>query len=261
VLAWWHRIEGNNRQATSAFRKALELDPFHARIVTGSLEHFRLTGDREMTTRLFERLAQIAPETGEDTSLAEVSALGRLNNLVTRFVATADESIVEEYATELAKNIGQFAHPHAETLSRLRLMQFRHDMNGILDVTIEALPEALQWEHFLAYMVANDIVLAAQRLAGRSADAAATARRIIEAQRDYAHLFDPDSFLPGVRFAAAAIVTLEDKDTMRTLGDALFDVEGRLIDDYAVASHVAMSRLDLDRAVELILAQKARHPS
>ena len=60
VLAWWHRIEGNSEPATADFLKALELDPFHARIVTGSLEHFRSMGDQEMTNRLFERLAQIA---------------------------------------------------------------------------------------------------------------------------------------------------------------------------------------------------------
>ena len=261
VLAWWHRIEGNGGPATSAFLKALELDPFHARIVTGSLEHFRASGDQEMTTRLFERLAQIAPETGEDTSLAKVSAYGRLNNLMFRFVATADESFVETYEAELAKSAGKFEHPLQETLSNLRLMQFRHDLDAILDVSVETLPESLQWEHFFAYMVANGMVMAAQRIAGRSDDAEATARRIVEAQSEFARLFDPDAFLPGARLSASAIVTLGDEDMMRKIKSTLFDEQGNLVDDYEPASHVALSQLDLDKAVELILAQKARHAS
>lgn len=261
VLAWWHRIEGNDGPATSAFLKALELDPFHARIVTGSLEHFRSSGDQEMTNRLFERLAQIAPETGDDASLAEVSPYSKLNNLMFRFMATADESIVDAYAAELAKSAGEFEHPLLETLSRLRLMQFQHDMDGILDVRIETMPETLTWDHFFAYTVSNDMVLAAQRITGRPDDAEASALRIMEAQTEYAHLFDPDAPLPRIRFAAAALVTLDDRDKMRELGEALFDEEGRLNDDFLVVNYVALSRLDLDRAVELILAQKARHPS
>jgi TolB-like protein/tetratricopeptide (TPR) repeat protein len=261
VLAWWHRIEGNTAQATSAFLKALELDPFHARIVTGSLEHFRLIGDQEMTDRLFERLAQIAPETGDDAALAEVSPYGRLNNLMFRFIETADESVVEAYATELAKSTGQFEHPLLETVSRLRLMQFQHDTDGILDVSIETLPETLKWDYFFAYTVSNDIVMAAQRITGRPDDAKASARRIMEAQREYAHIFDADAPLTAIRYAAAAFVTLDDKDKMHELGEALFDEEGRFHDDYQVLNYVALSRLDLDRAVELILAQKAKHPS
>lgn len=261
VLAWWHRIEGNGRPATSAFLKALELDPFHARIVTGSLEHFRSSGDQEMTNRLFERLAQIAPATGDDASLAEVSPYGRLNNLMFRFIETADEAIVEAYATELAKSTGKFDHPLLETLSRLRLMQFQHDMDGILNARIETMPETLKWDYFFAYTVSNDIVLAAQRIAGRPDDAEASALRIIEAQTEYARLFDPDEPLPRIRFAAAAFVTLNDRDKMRELREALFDEEGRLVDDYLVSNYVALSQLDLDRAVELILAQKSRHPT
>jgi len=261
VLAWWHRIEGNGGPATSAFLKALELDPFHARIVTGSLEHFRSSGDQEMTNRLFERLAQIAPETGDDASLAEVSPYGRLNNLMFRFIATADESIVDAYATELEKSTGEFEHPLLETLSRLRLMQFRHDMDGILDARIETMPETQKWDYFFAYTVSNDLVLAAQRITGRPDDAEASALRIIEAQTAYARLFDPDAPLTRIRFAAAAFVTLDDREKIRELGEALFDEEGRLIDDYLIVNYVALSRLDLDRAVELLLEQKARHPT
>jgi TolB-like protein len=261
VLAWWHRIEGNINRATSAFHKALELDPFHARIVTGSLEHFRAAGDQEMTARLFERLAQIAPETGEDTSLAEVAVYGRLNNLMTKFLVTADEAVVEEYADELEKGSGQFEFPLTETVSRLRLMQFRHDMDGILDVSIDAMPEAPQWEEFFSYMVGNDLIMAAQSRAGRFDAAQATARRIIEGHREYTSLLDAGAPTHSIRFSAAAIAALDDEDMMRELLDALLDEEGNLIDGYPVVNYVALSRFDLDRGVELILAQKARHPS
>ena len=48
---------------------------------------------------------------------------------------------------------------------------------------------------------------------------------------------------------------------MRELEEALFDEEGRLNDEYLIVNYVALSRLDLDRAVELLLEQKARHPT
>jgi TolB-like protein len=261
VLAWWHRLEGDIERATSAFLKALELDPFHARIITGSLVHFRSTGDQEMTTRLFERLAQIAPETGEDTSLAEIPVYVRLNNLMTQFLATADESIVEEYADEFAKGIGRFEPPLTETLSRVRLLQFQHDMEGILDVSIDALPEVPQWEEFFAYVVGNDLVMAAQSRAGRFDDAEATALRIVEGHRKFTRLLDDGASSQVLRFTAAALAILDDEDMMRELLDALVDEEGNLLDSYPVLNYVALSRFDLDRSVELILAQKSRHPS
>jgi hypothetical protein len=105
------------------------------------------------------------------------------------------------------------------------------------------------------------MLLAAQRIAGRSTDAEVSALRIIEAQKEYARLFALGAPLSRIRFAAAAFVTLDDEDRMRELREALLDEDGGLVEDYQVSSYVALSRLDLDRAVELLLAQKAQHPS
>ncbi len=62
VLGWWYRIEGDMDSATPAFARALELDPLHTRIVMSSLIHFRLNGDEDMTSKLFERAELLAPE-------------------------------------------------------------------------------------------------------------------------------------------------------------------------------------------------------
>ncbi len=261
VLAWWYRIEGNMRLATPTFLEALELDPFHARIVAGSLFHFRLTGDQEMTDRLFERLAQIAPETGEDDSLAEVPALGRLDKLMTQFVATADESIVEAYETEFARSIGSFGHPVEETLSRARMMEFKHDVEGMANLSVGAPPETGVWDHVWGYILVNDLVLAAQRLAGRSDEAKATARRLVDLRRKYGQLSNLGAVAQIDRFTLAAHIELGNDDRLREIREWLLHEDGTLVDDYQVLSYVALSHLDLDRGVEFLLAQKAQHPS
>ncbi len=261
VLAWWYRIKGETSLATPAFLKALELDPLHARIVAGSLEHFRSLGDREMATRLFERLTQIAPETGKDKTLVEISSFARFNNLIAQFGETADESIIESYAAEFTKATGTFDFQIEETWSKVLLMQLQNDLDGLLNLKIGALPENPDWAQVLPYFLANDVVLAAQRLAGRSEDAAATAMRMLDARMNGgSHLHFPDFSLID-HFTVAAHVTLADEDKISEMRRSLLNEEGGLVNDYLVSSYISLSRLDLDRAVELLLAQKAQHPA
>jgi TolB-like protein/cytochrome c-type biogenesis protein CcmH/NrfG len=226
VLAWWYRIEGDDRVATPHFHKALELDPFHARIVSGSLEHFRLLGDQEMTAQLFERLAQIAPEKGDDETLGEISAFSRLSNLMVQFGETADESIIEKYAVEFANSTSAFNTETEEVLSRLRLMQFQNDLVGTAEVDVGPLPENAIFPELFNYFVANEMVLSAQRLAGRSDDAAATASRILDARRRVAALHDSRDIAIFDRFSVLAHVTLNNEDRIREIQLSMLNEDG-----------------------------------
>jgi hypothetical protein len=104
-------------------------------------------------------------------------------------------------------------------------------------------------------------VLAAQRLAGRSEDAAATAMRTLDARMNGGSLLHSTDFGLIDRFTVAAHVTLADEDKISEMRRSLLNEEGGLVDDYQVSSYIGLSRLDLDRAVELLLAQKAQHPA
>ena len=261
VLAWWHRIEGDDSAATRCFLKALELDPFHANIVAGALEHFRLTGDEQMTARLFERLAEIAPEKGDDESLGKISPRVKLDNLVFQFGETADEALIERYAATFENSIGSFEFEISEILTRLSLMMLQNDFRGILDTDVGAMPETSHPVELLLYFIANNVVLSAQLTAGQSDKAEVTARRMIEERaRAEARLKGlNDDFVDNFTMAAYALVGNE-KVVSRFL-NSRFDESGKLFDDYQMAVYVALGHIDLDRAVELTLAQKTRHPT
>ena len=261
VLAWWHRIEGDDGAATRCFLKALELDPFHANIVAGSLEHFRLIGDEEMTARLFDRLAEIAPEKGDDESLGKISPRVKLDNLVFQFGETADEAFIERYAAAFENSIGSFEFEMAEVLTRLSLMTLQNDLDGILATDVGAMPDTSKPVEMLLYFIANNVVLSAQLVAGQFDMAEATARRMIdERERADARLKRlNDDFVDNFTVAAYAIVGNEE--TVSEFLDSRFDENGELFDDYQMAVYVALGHVDPDRAVKLALAQKARHPT
>jgi tetratricopeptide (TPR) repeat protein len=279
VLAWWFRIEGNDAMATTNFLKALELDPegndamattnflkaleldpFHAGIVTGSLFHFRSIGDEEMTARLFERLGRIAPEKSDDRSLAEISSFSRIDNLMAQFVRTADESILERYAEELARSAGAFDSDIEETMAGLRFLEFQGDVDGMLAASTDGLPDTKQFYDLLLYFFTNEALLTAQRLAGRSADAEATALKILDvhSQVEPPPGLEVDTFFD--RFTVLAYATLND-DRASEFAEALLGDDGVPIDQYQAAPFVILSHVDPERAVQLTLANRARHPA
>lgn len=261
VLAWWFKIEGNDMVATSHFNKALELDPFHAGIVTGSLEHFRSVGDEQMTALLFERLGQIAPEKSEDSALAKIPAYSRISNLVYQFVDTGDVSILERYAEELARSAGTFDSDAREAMARWRLLEFQNDVDGMLAVSIGALPENPDFIDLMAYFFRNEMLLVAQRLAGRSTDAEATALHILDAvsQLEPTRGLEGDNFFD--RFNVLPYATLNNEERAREFAEALLDDEGVPIDSYQAGPFVLLSHVDRERAVQLVLAHKARYPA
>jgi TolB-like protein len=260
VLAWWYRIEGDGGAATSSFLKALELDPFHASIVSGSLQHFRLSGDEEMTARLFERLAEIAPEKGDEQSLGTISPRVKLDNLIFQFGETADKTFIERYAAVFEESVGKFEFETAEILTRLSLMMLRNDFDGILDTDTGEMPETSNPVEKLLYFIANNVILSAQLIAGQSDEARATAQRMLDDRAKVETLIKgrDSRFLDN--FMIVAYATLDDDEGIQRFLQSHFDERGNPLNDYQLPAYIALARVDADRAVELALAQKARHP-
>lgn len=260
VLAWWYRLEGDEQSATASFLKALELDPFHANIVAGSLEHFRSTGNEEMTARLFDRLTEIAPEKGEDEYLGKISPRVKLNNLIFQFGETADESIIERYATLLDDSAGSFEFEFAEILARFNLMILQNDITGILEADVSTAPKTAEPAEWFPYVISNAIVMVSQQIAGQSDEAKVTARRMMDARARVAEFPDFGVAFFLENFFAIAAATLENDEAIDEFLESHFDENGYPVDTYQLASYIALGHIDLDRAVQLILSQKTEHP-
>jgi TolB-like protein len=269
VLGWWYRIEGDPHTATPAFHKALELDPLHARIVFASLQHFRLAGDQEMTTLLYERLAQIAPEEAEDTSLAELPIDAKLDNLLYTFLQSADESIIDLYATELAAfdNAATVMPKDAPNIEKFRkeyhtanLLQMRGDLDGLLAMTPAELPDNPSYFQLLNYFWSGNGFMAAQLAGDRTEEAARTARRLLNAKSEWADTGGPLTiFYTYATIRAHAV--LGDEEEVRQVRQSLLDQDNDELFDQFLSPFIALSVVDLDEAVKRLLEHKAEHPT
>lgn len=264
VLAWWQRLNGDWPTATEYFQKALELDPLHARIVEGSLTHFRTLGDQEMTTRLFERLAQIAPEKGADQALGEITGEALVGDLFAAFAETADTSLFDKIAAELGNASTSYFVQSNALYFRAWLLEVQNDVDGLASLDTDGvLPGDPQiWELFI-YLSALDLVMAAQRLTGRDEEARATARHIIDITRpDRVDSGYIDSImLKRMEYpTAAARILLGQKDDLDLLKERLLRENISQAQGGVEWPLYVLSQLDLDQAVRLILDRKARHP-
>ena len=140
------------------------------------------------------------------------------------------------------------------------MLELQNDLDGVLNLDIDALPENPAWREILPYFIVNDMMLAAQRLAGRSEEAAITAKRALDARVNSADYLNLVELVALDRFTVRAHVNLDQKDEMREIRQSITNEDDSLVDEYLAASFVALAHLDRDRAVELLLAQKARHP-
>jgi TolB-like protein len=98
-LGWWYRkkTEPDFASSFAAFEKALEYDPFNARIVRRVLDLYRSDGDQEAVTRLNQRLVQILPETANDRWLARTRI--EVHTFMLRFRENPNDSIIQEIET------------------------------------------------------------------------------------------------------------------------------------------------------------------
>lgn len=271
ALGWWGWDAGNVDQGTAAILKALELDPWHAHIVGGSLSYFTLIGDREMATLLEERYAVIAPEQIEDGILhdmpdgvSRIPSGVKLKNLYNLFLYTAEElmieTLTETYAEESENFFGLEGMPDTLDFWKAMLLILQNDLEALLEIDLPQTPDDATFRQVMHDITLHNMVLAAQRLVGQSDAAGATARRILKlrAQLDV----DPatEEGLQAENAIALAIVTVGDEDRMRGTREYLRNHASFPEYTWYPSPIVAYSHFDLESAVELLLERKAERP-
>ena len=106
------------------------------------------------------------------------------------------------------------------------------------------------------YVIANTIVLSAQRVIGRHEDAARTGRLILNATEQL------DFERPGFNLPAIlAHIALGNEEELRAMRDLYMDPEFRKASAFDPFFYIAYGQLDAEHAVELLLEHKAEYPS
>jgi hypothetical protein len=139
-------------------------------------------------------------------------------------------------------------------------MMLRNDFDGILDTDTGEMPETSNPVEKLLYFIANNVILSAQLIAGQSDEARATAQRMLDGRAKVETLIKgrDSRFLDN--FMIVAYATLDDDEGIQRFLQSHFDERGNPVNDYQLPAYIALASVDADRAVELALAQKARHP-
>ena len=262
VLGWWHNLEGDLEAAKPAFQKALNLDPMHAQMVEGSLIHFRVAGDQEMVTQLYDRLAQISPEKGKLKRLAKVSLGARLELMLEAFRQTANQSLVEDFAIEMASSSAEsFEDELDKRYSWVTFWELENNMGALLepqdDLSLGANPLSF---HIAFYLSMNGTLMQAQQLAGQTDHARTIARRIIGVEKfQVAHTGNFAARNDAV--TATAYATLGDQAHAQQLIDKLLSDRSESYNAYGLPGFSALAAVDIDRAVKLLLEEKSRHPT
>lgn len=258
TLGWWHHIAGHDRPAREPFLKALELDPLHAHMVGGALIYFRNVGDQEMTTLLSERLVQIAPEMGEHETLNKVTSFSRLNGIIWKLVETADTSTIDAYAQAYAEErenfVGNTGYDDKLWWHEAFLLQLQNDLDRLVDLTFGPLTENSIHNEVMHFMHASSMVLAGQKIAGLRERAEDTARRILAAAETL------KTVQPTFPPILAAHATLGNEGTIRNALQKTLDSDTERGASSDPWHYISIAHLDLDLAVELLLAEKAKHP-
>ncbi|MFT4937240.1 MAG: tetratricopeptide (TPR) repeat protein [Paraglaciecola sp.] len=261
VLGWWYNLDGDLASANPAFLKALQLDPLNARIVEGSLTHFRLNGEQELTTMLFERLRQLVPEKGEEKHLGRALIMGKLEAILNAFYATADEALLDTYADEIAKN-HSFPSEITQATYRIYLLELQNNLDKLLNEQGDlSLAQHININDLQGYLWLNLRLLQAQQITGHAANARVTAIRLTEVAsqkvKQQQHINDETINM----MLAIAYGALGERDKAQKSVDKLLGGRSKIYNAYGWMGFIALAAVDIDSAVTLILAEKTQHPS
>jgi TolB-like protein len=261
VLGWWYNLDLDNEAAKPAFQKALDLDPLHLRIVEGSLNHFRLANDQEMVTLLFERIAQIAPEIGEDKRWGKTAIEGRLFSIEEALVETADESFIDTYADTINVDRELFLDDLTEWNAMARLSEMQNNLDALLEMQGDmSLGEHPNFYVLSYYLDTISSLLAAQRIAGQTDNVRALAGHILDTEQ-YPAFHDTRINAQNHAVLARAYAAKGDEDKSREWADKLLNERDESYNSYGLAGFAALAETDTDAAVELVLQEKAQHPT
>ncbi|MEH6551512.1 MAG: tetratricopeptide repeat protein [Pseudomonadales bacterium] len=259
VLGWWHNLEGNFDAARPAFEKALELDPLHTQMVEGSLAHFRMAGDQERVTQLFDRLALISPEKGESKSLAKISISTAFYYVMAAFMETADSALIADLTDLIEGAAGHYEDEVEKRYVNIEFLEIDNDMDALLAIQDDiVLPGNPNFWTASVYLEVNARLMEAQRLAGQIDTAKMFAQRIVAA-KDIPIVQNSNLADRNHAYIATAYAILGQRDKAQKLVDTLLDNRSESYNAYGLAGFRALAGLDIDRSVKLLLEEKSRH--
>ncbi|MEW6998679.1 hypothetical protein AADZ86_13410 [Colwelliaceae bacterium BS250] len=248
-LGWWYELDGDIKNADIAFRKGVEKDPFHARILQGT--HIFYSGnnvpsdsDGSFSNLLYQRL---------ENSVGGVSSFDKLGKLWRRFLVTADDSIYQDFGANLESdfvinlpfNVSRYASIFQSPIDIFLLhedkVSISNDSSNIervkfIDVNIILL------EHYLREANNEKIDVIATKL---------LQLKNLQWQRGW----EP-YILKLSAFSYASIGKLEQANV---LAQQIIEARSDNFDPYGMEAIIAMSYVDLDYAVELLFAEESKY--
>jgi len=259
-LGWWYSKlpEPDMEKSFAAFEKALEYDPFNARIVGALLEQYRISGNQKEVTRLNQLLVQIIPTTAEQRHLARISGWRVFNRFLSNHLESADPVYLQQAENFLRERREGFESDISYDLAWMELARVIGDKKTIVELASKyTLPEyglvrhQYIWKPELKYPFA----LLNVHLNQENTEAAeALARQIIEAQKISEVRDQIESGSYDLLVLCAAQATLGDRPAVRKSLDQRRELQG---DDYERSYFyiMALSFLDRQQAVDLALAE------
>jgi TolB-like protein len=227
ALGWSKHAQGDMASADSAFRKAIELDPFHAGVVYSSLWYFRNTGNQEMVTTLYERLSEIAPKEGEHTRLSQTSVDTRLFNLVHAFWQTPDERLIDRHGEILFDPDARFVTPLSELFNQLEHWALRNEPDRILALEDRLeLPESFGHLDLLRFNRLALTMAALHLEQGRRESAEFLARQVLATESLPQAKFSMTQVTNHSLYAGACAILDEHNCAVRWAEQALENAEG-----------------------------------
>jgi tetratricopeptide (TPR) repeat protein len=260
ALGWSYHYGGDMELADTAFRKAIELDPFHAGIVYSCLHHFRSAGNQDMVDMLYDRLAQIAPEDGDLTRLSDAGVDTRLWNLLQAYFQSPDDRLIDRHGEILFDPDSRFISSYSQLRHEADYWAIRDDPDRIL-----ALVDRFEWSGSSSFMdVAhfNFVSIVAATIyfeRGEMENARSLARQILATASAPQANF-PGTVVGNFNAYARACGVLGDDDCARDWAENAME-KGRDQDFWSrFSGYMALSAVDVDRAVQLILEDKTADP-
>lgn len=262
-LGWWYRhLEPpDDVNSLAAFEEALKRDPFNARIVRAVLERYRDLGAEEHVARLAQRLTEIVPELSEDRRLASIDPAQRIRAIRQAFLATADESLLNDLATVWEDPLtwqdwNEDTTRDGRIFRGMELRIFTNDLDRALELSNE-------WEvwptrsgfNLSSGIYVNAMAVKIHLARGAQAEAEACARRIIELGEQMAGLSDNFENWDMANRAIAHAV-LGETEEARTLCESLLQRRSSGFDADGAAGLMALRSVDMDRAVEMAMVRK-----
>ena len=266
VLGWWYFLNANDVEAAKpVFKKALALDPLHARIVEGSLAFFQIAADEEMVAMLYQRLAQISPEKGSDQVLGKVDAAAKISAIVNEFFRTADESILDAVSGITESPEISMLDPFLAQRLLLAVSQLKEDKQNLaadaenlLSKSRNVAATEIDPQAVLQRLLLSGELLTLYQFQGDNGKSEQIARLILELSKDLSVPPEYEASADAVKVRAFA--ALGQQAEALELVDKLLDGRSNIYNFFGIAGYYALAAFDPGRAAAMALEEKESFP-